>query len=500
MSKRRPWLLRAIAVLLGISVFPLAELACVLLSWGQPSAYDDPYVGFSAIHPLFVLNADGTRYFIPPSRRRFFAPESFPARKPPGTFRIFCLGGSTVQGHPYSKETSFTTFLQLGLAEAQPTRSWEVINCGGVSYASYRLVPILQECLNYEPDLFVICTGHNEFLEDRTYGHVKRGWLTGRAWLTDWRVVVLLREGYRRMARFAAASAPDQRPILAADADPLLDYHRGLRAYHHDPEWKAGVVEHFEANLRRMVALARGRGVPLVFIREASNLSDCPPFKSEHRPGLSPAELAAWETHFSRAQDLYRTNLPQAIAELEAAARLDDQYAATFYELGQCLVSQRQYAAAREAFVRARDVDVCPLRMISPLEERMERVSRDTRTPLVDAHALLEARTATGILGGDLLCDHVHPSFEGHQHLADALIELMIAQRWVQPVANWRHQAHASYRRHFAALDEMYFLRGQRTLNSVRAWTQGRAGGPPIESRAPHRLRSSATEECGEES
>ena len=27
----------------------------------------------------------------------------------------------------------------------------------------------MQELIRYEPDLFVICTGHNEFLEERTY-------------------------------------------------------------------------------------------------------------------------------------------------------------------------------------------------------------------------------------------------------------------------------------------------------------------------------------------
>lgn len=489
MSKTRLWLFRGVAILLGLSVFPLAELICSVFGWGEPLVYEDPYAGFRAVYPLFRLDAESQCYTIAPSRRKFFAPESFPAQKAAGTFRIFCLGGSTVQGHPYSKETSFTTFLRLGLEQADPSHRWEVVNCGGVSYASYRLVPILQECLNYQPDLFLVCTGHNEFLEDRTYGHLKQSWWTAPGWLANWRLIVLMREGLRQIRRFSSTrSTVDQRPVLTAEADALLDYQRGLKAYHHDPQWQAGVIAHFEMNLRRMVRLARAHGVPLIFIQEASNLADCPPFKSEHRPGLTPQERAAWELHFRQAQELYRTDLPRAIAELQAAARIDDQYAALFYELGQCLETLRQYSAAREAFVRARDVDVCPLRMISPLEERMAHVCQEMNIPLLNAHALLESRSSTGILGGDWLCDHVHPSFEGHQYLADTLIELLSQQGWVRLVPNWREQAHAAYRQHFEALDELYFLRGLRTLNSVRAWTQGRAGGPPIESRAPHRM------------
>ena len=38
---------------------------------------------------------------------------------------------------------------------------------------SYRLLLILEKCLQYKPDLFIVCTGHNEFLEDRSYAHLK---------------------------------------------------------------------------------------------------------------------------------------------------------------------------------------------------------------------------------------------------------------------------------------------------------------------------------------
>lgn len=46
---------------------------------------------------------------------------------------------------------------------------WEVINAGGVSYASYRVAALMEELTQYQPDLFVIFSAHNEFLERRTY-------------------------------------------------------------------------------------------------------------------------------------------------------------------------------------------------------------------------------------------------------------------------------------------------------------------------------------------
>ena len=134
-------LFRVLAILLGLSAVLLLEGMLRLTDWGRVADVGDPFVGFSEVRPLFVLNEQGDRYEIPLSRQTFFQPESFAAKKAPHEFRIFCLGGSTVQGRPYSIETSFTSWLELSLQAADPSRAWEVVNCGGVSYASYRLLP-----------------------------------------------------------------------------------------------------------------------------------------------------------------------------------------------------------------------------------------------------------------------------------------------------------------------------------------------------------------------
>src|SRR6476620_3378895 len=112
-STVRTWLFRGLAVLLGLSVFAVAEAACVLFNVGSKVPDEDPFVGFSQVYPLFVLDENGEHYQTAKSRLSFFAPDSFPAVKQPGTFRVFCLGGSTVQGEPFSIETAFSTWLEL---------------------------------------------------------------------------------------------------------------------------------------------------------------------------------------------------------------------------------------------------------------------------------------------------------------------------------------------------------------------------------------------------
>jgi len=479
----RRWGFRCAAVLLGLSVFPLVELLCVCCGWGVRHDVDDPFVGFSAVYPLFVQNASGTHWEIPKSRRKFFKPESFPVAKAGGR-RVFCFGGSTVQGRPFATETSFTSWLEIALNCATPEQDWRVINCGGVSYASYRLVPIVEECLRYDPDLFVICSGHNEFLEERTYAHVKNApaWLsTTQQLLSQTRVVTLMRSALQ------PESSPEARPrrdVLQAEVDALLDYRGGIRAYHRDLEWKRGVVRHYEYNVRRMIDIARAHGVPVLLVQPPSNLSDCPPFKSSSGSDCAQADLTRRDAWLVKARAAQRTDVKQAIRCFQNALAIDDQFAIVWYELGKCYEALPDVERARQAFLQAREQDICPLRMIAPLETALQRVADDTDTPLINAHVLLERQVSSGILGDFLLVDHIHPSIRGHQMIAERLTSSVLERLALKPSAGWRQRANAQWKRRFESLDAMYFLHGKRTLEALRAWTTGRADGPPIESRS----------------
>ncbi len=488
-TRRRCWLFRGCGVLLGLSLFVMVEALLAVFDLGRPSNYDDPFVGFSRVNPLFVSNETGARYEIAKSRLKFFAPDSFPAEKGPHTYRIFCLGGSTVQGRPYSISTSFSTWLKLSLQAADTAHNWDVVNCGGISYASYRLVPILEECLNYQPDLFIICTGHNEFLEERTYGDIKHASPVLSAIQRSaarLRCFVLLRELLLSTTGQALDDSPAEKTEMPAEVDALLDYHNGLKAFHRDEQFRSGVIAHYEHNLRRMIGMAHDAGISVVLVRPPSNLSDSPPFKSQHRDNLAEAELRKWQSLFDKARLRYRDNLMESIRLLLQAANIDDQYAGIHYELGKCYLAVGQFDRARKSFLQARELDICPLRILALMEQALVRVADETGTPLVDAHDLLERECENGILGGLQLVDHIHPKFRGHRTIADALAGEMVRQGWLKPAGDWEARRQPAYQAHFDALDDIYFARGLRELNALRAWSSGRADGPPIETRLKH--------------
>jgi len=481
-SNRRRWMFRLAAIALGLLPFLLFELACLAFGWGHPELHDDPLVGFSNVRPLFVPTSDGLAREIPPSRLPWFCHDSFAVPKPANEFRAFVLGGSTVQGHPFARQTAFSTWLEISLAAADPSRIWRFVNCGGVSYATYRLVPILEEVLKYQPDLIILYTGHNEFLEDRSFEHLQRGGpIAGAVDVASrLRTFTLLREGYLRLQRRSSAEPSSGRTILPSEVEALLDYRGGLEQYHRDEAWRQGVIDQYRFNLRRMVRMCRERGVKVLLVNPVSKLRDCPPFKSEHSTELSAEQLRHWqELTESAAGQFRRASLgySRALELYQEAAKIDPLHAGGQYNLAECHDLLEQYAEAKAAYLAAKEADVCPLRILQPMNDVVLEIARhENGVLLFDANQLFVEHSKNGIPDGEWLIDHVHPTIAGHQLLADKISALLVAQGIVStPRGDWQQVRKARYQEHFDALSPLYFEKGMQRLKGLTDWAAGRA-------------------------
>ncbi|MFO0537967.1 MAG: hypothetical protein ACK524_25090 [Planctomyces sp.] len=473
-ERSRALLLRLLAVLTGCLPLLAAELACHLLGLGITATDSDPFVGFAGSRPLFELSDDRSAYRISAARLNFFRPASFPARKTPGTTRIFVLGGSTVQGHPFSTETAFPRLLQLSLERLHPARRWEVINCGGVSYASYRLLPVLQEVLQYEPDICIFCEGQNEFLEDVAYG-TRRGLVeTAAPLLTPALRLRCVRAILRWVSESDAAARTASRPLLPAEVLTRLDQSDGLARFHRNDAQSATVVQHFRHTLQRMVHLCRERKVPLVFVQPPVNLADCPPFKTQFAVDAEQQRQVLELLQRARAEAA--ADRSAAVRLAQQAVLLDERCALAWYELGQLQLTAGDFESAKISLQRAVDEDVCPLRMTTPLQRTLQQVASEQHVPLLNADSLLAGVCRGGIVSEQVLVDHVHPSFRGHEDIAVALAELLLSEGLTGPAAaGWQQSARTACRAVVQGLDDTYFLRGRRTLEALRKWAAGRA-------------------------
>jgi len=422
-----------------------AALEAVLAVVGiAPRAFEeDPYVGFSGRAPLFVEveQDDGTVVMErSPAKASLFNMQRFPRDKAPGTTRVFCMGGSTTYGHPYEDPTSFCGWLRELLAAAQPDHRWEVINAGGISYASYRVAVLMEELAGYDPDLFVVYSGHNEFLERRTYPQIialprpVRGIGAVASRTRTWTAVEQVIDRVRAQ-RAAEAPRPE---VLGAEVKTLLDDVVGPSAFTRDDRLREQVMRHFRFNLARMVDIARSAGAETVFVTPASNLRDSPPFKSEHRPGLGADEAARWTTLVQQGLAAARGgNVADAAARLSEAAAIDPRHADGQFALGQSLLQLGRVEEARRAFEAARDEDICPLRALTPMPGIVREVAAERGVAVVDFVRLAEERAPNRIPGSELFLDHVHPTIEGYRLIALAVLDELVERGTVEPRPGW---------------------------------------------------------------
>ncbi|MDO8544527.1 MAG: hypothetical protein Q7S40_29145 [Opitutaceae bacterium] len=464
------------AVLVGLLPLVILEAGLRIFDLGRPADNPDPFAGFNRNFPLF--ERQGAVYRTARSRAPYIAPQEFPAVKPRDGFRVFCFGGSTVYGHPYLGDTAFPKWLELELAGSDPARSWQVINCGGISYASYRIAAVMKEVLRYQPDLIILATGHNEFLEDRTYKDLKArpavlAWLQGKA--CSLRLVGLVRHWLTRgdppATRVDVGSESDTE--LGPTVNARLDHISGYASYRRDDAWHKRVVAQYDESVRTIVAQCQAAKVPILLVRLGSNLRDCPPFKSEHRADLSPERELDWQAAFDIATAAEKTDLPRALHFYQEAAAIDDAYALVNYRIARVLDRTGRKHEALHYYQKARDEDICPLRITSALEQSLARVAVETGSPLVDAASLLAARSSDHISGNDWYLDHVHPTIGGHQLIARALAAQMRENGLLPRSAIWPDDKRVeTYSRHLAGLGPSYFADGKRRVGRLDLWAQ----------------------------
>ena len=457
------------AVCTCVVVLLLAEVTLRLLETTADSVKDH-MAGFSAFSPVFEVDAGSADCWMRTSERKleWFNPQRFPCRKPSGTKRVFCLGGSTTYGRPYDDRTSFCGWLREFLTELDQKTQWEVINAGGISYGSLRVLGVLKEIIQYEPDVVIVYCGHNEFLERTTYSRIS-SLPTAVVWLGD-----ILRE-YSALCRSVSRLTARPRSSTSGthgndeDVTALLDSSVGLAAYHHDDEWHDEVVSAYERNIQQMIDVA---GANIVFVAPAAELRDCRPFKSEHTDGLSLARQSTAESIFTSAMaaaDANDWNL--AVEHCKELVDIDPEFAAGHYLHGISLYELGEYTESRQALEAARDLDICPLRATAQIHSSLAAVTGRNQRDLLDFRELVNQQSEHGIPGADTFLDHVHPTIDGNRRLAIRLVE------WLSSVGTTDIDVHAAgpgitavTKRLTESIDSQQHAAALRNLSKVLSW------------------------------
>ena len=354
--------------------------------------------GFGQSYPLFVpvpeapgflrANRDVVRRFMVDERdtpNLWIRPVYFPRRKAPGTFRIFVQGESTTEGYPYGYGASPAGMLQQRLQRTFPQRKIEVVTTAMSAVNTYTLLDFSSEILEQQPDAVVIYVGHNEYVGLLGVGS---GFSAGRRrpvvlaflWLKDMRILQL---GRRALSSFEPEKPRRRGRTLMATivAEKKIPYG--------SPLYRRGLAQ-YRANLRALLRRYRKAGVPVFIGTLVSNERDQPPFISGHG-------------------------------------------AAAHFQRGKTLEKQGRYREARQAYLAAKDRDELRFRAPEEINSILREAAAEQGAHVVEVQAAFHRAAANGIVGHDLMLEHLHPNLRGYFVLADAFYDAFRENQMIGP-------------------------------------------------------------------
>ncbi len=333
-----------------------------------------------------VLNSNiGRKYFPSGAFVPTTSEDEFDIHKKPDAFRVFVLGESSAEGFPFSPMGSFARYIRKRLELVYPKTTIEVINLGMTAINSYTLLDLLPGVLKQKPDLILIYTGHNEYYGALGVGSVEsfgssRTLIRLILYLDRFKTTQLVRNTIHWvMSLFSSKNKAEAGTIMSRivkDKYILLNskvYNEG--------------IQQFKENMTDILKMIKGKGVPVILGSLVSNLRDQKPFISVPTPGYQTAD--------------------QVYDEAESALK------------------DKKFTIADSLFLLAKDLDALRFRAPEKINTVIDNLGKEFNAPVVPIDSIFDSASPDGIVGDNLIVDHLHPNLKGYELMGQAFYNCM---------------------------------------------------------------------------
>lgn len=401
----------------------LIELGCRGLEVIRDRLLSDnnPYIDLKDPEPLFELATENGVSIYRRTTHHLLVPDNkvFLGEKPTNGYRVFLIGGSAAVGWPFEYgEYNIGNFLQRKLERLLPQNKVEVVTVAGGTYGSHRVKAIFDEIINYQPDLILIYSGNNEFLENFAY----RRQLPEAPWKYS-AIARLTFDIYSNLTSFKPQFDQESYSIADQTSNRIAFAFGKVSQYRKNPDQFRQLQEHYRYNIDSMIQDCIDRKVDVLLLNVPVNLKDWVPNSSIHRAGLPPEDFTRWQQAFRDGMlALEGGRYPEAITALQTAVHIDDEHAESHYLLGRALLTTGHIDEARKEFTRALERDAYPFRALPRFQEILSDIATSHQIPLVDIISALEQESKNGIIGLDVLLDYVHATEQHQETIAQAIV------------------------------------------------------------------------------
>lgn len=363
----------------------------------------------------------GLRFFTPGALRTP-RPMSFCANKDSNTIRIFVFGESAAFGDP-EPAYGFPRVLQYTLAAMLPTNKIEVINAAMTAINSHTILEIAKDCAAYNGNFWLLYIGNNEVV-----GPFGAGTVFGKqsAGLNFIRFVLKLKN-LRTVQLLDLAMLKLFNPQRARESWGGMEMFLKFRILPDNPKMQV-VYENFQQNMTDIINLGKKAGAKIILSTVAVNLKDCPPFGSDHAPGLSTNALAQWNELYNTGLTHYKEGaFAKALEFFKKAEAIDSHYAELHFLMAKSFEKLNNLNEARTHYVLARDFDSLRFRADSRINNIIrELAAKNPDIIFVDAEQEFSKNSINDLPGENFFYEHVHFKLNGSYLLSKIFVKSIV--------------------------------------------------------------------------
>jgi lysophospholipase L1-like esterase len=381
-NKKHPFYFYLILIAIPIIFFILLEIGLRIFSYGYNN---EQWIEVS--EGKLILNPEiARRYFHKTHSLPYSNQEVFDAIKQKNSFRIFVMGESSAAGFPFAPLGSFSRYLQQRLELVYPESKIEVVNLGITAINTYTIRDLFPGVLEMSPDLIIIYTGHNEYYGALGVGSMEsfgtsRNIINLGLWLSRFKTFEFLTDIIRNISGWISPS-----DLVNQDATLMERMVSEQQIAFESKLYKDG-IEQFRNNIHEILELAKEKNVKILLSTLTCNTLDQQPFVSLKTETYPPAK------------------------EIFEKAKLE--------------LSNRQISTADSLFTYAKELDALRFRAPEAINNIIKEYSIIFSIPIVDIDSVLRSKSPNGIVGDNLMTDHLHPTLEGYQLMGKAFFESM---------------------------------------------------------------------------
>ncbi|MCW8803175.1 MAG: GDSL-type esterase/lipase family protein [Ignavibacteriaceae bacterium] len=383
-KNKSPFWFYLILFLIPILFFVFLEIFLRVINYGRNN---DQWIKITEAKQMLNPDVAG-RYFFATEDLPQSNNDAFDIVKRENAFRVFVMGGSSAQGFPFSPNGTFSRYIRDRLELIYPDKYIEVINLGITATNSYTIRDLLPDVIEQKPDLILIYAGHNEYYGAFGVGSTEnignsRELVNFIIWLNKFKSLELMRNGITAIM-----------PLFSSDAKQ--ETHRGgtlmarivkeqLIAFNSEL-YNVG-IEQFEGNFEDILQMTKETGVPVLIGSLVSNLKDQKPFMSVGSDSNKNADSV-----YSKAMNqltLGNTNQSDSL------------------------------------FRQAKDLDALRFRAPEKINKIIKKLVEKYNCGFINFDSIFNSNSPDGIVGNNLIVDHLHPSLSGYLLMGKAYFETM---------------------------------------------------------------------------